>query len=507
MLNATALLAVFLAYTFFLFGIARLTTRNIDHQAFYVGDRQSHWLVIAYGMIGATLSGVTFMSIPGNVYRDNCFYAPFAFSFLIGYAVVAFVLMPLYYDRNLTSIYSYLEQRLGFYSYKSGALFFIVSRLLGATIRTYVVIMVLHVFILKQAGVPFGLVALVFVLLAIFYTHQGGVKTIVWTDTFQTTFSLLALAVTVFAIASKLNVSLFQLCAQAADSDYSSLWNWDASSPSYLFKHLVAGILTPIAMTGLDQGMMQKNMSCKNIGEARKNMMLLAFFVVGVVSFCLFLGVTLAIFCDQNGIAVGSNAADGIKDTDHIFPTVAFHHLGAFTGLVFFLGLISAAYPTCANSLTALTTTVCVDLVGLEKKTHWSDRDKKRFRLVIQCGVTILFLGTVLAIDALKRDSVVNLLYWAAAYTYGPLMALYAFGLLTKRRVWDKCVPVICVAAVAFCFGVEYSNAIGLVIGALRGGNHTFSFGFALLLVNACVTLLGLFLCSTKPKHVANGQG
>ena len=498
-MSATTLLATFLAYTVFLFCIARRTSRNIDHKAFYIGDRQSHWLIIAYGMIGASLSGVTFMSIPGNVYRDNCFYAQFAFSFLIGYAIVAFVLMPLYYKLNLTSIYSFLEQRFGFYSYKSGATFFIVSRLLGAAIRTYVVIMVLHVFLLKQMGIPFWLVALVFVLLAILYTYQGGVQTMIWTDTFQTTLTLLALVVTVLSIAAKLDISFSQLCSQVAASPYATIVNWDTTSPSYLFKHVIAGVFTPIVMTGLDQGMMQKNMSCKNIREAQKNMILLAILAIGVISISLFLGVTLTIFCDQNGITIGSEAADMIKDTDHIFPTVAFHHLGMLTGLMFFLGLISAAYPTCANSLTALTTTMCVDMIGLEKNTLRNDKSKKNIRLVMQWIVTFLFLGTILTINALKCDSVVNLLYWAAAYTYGPLMALYAFGLYTKRRVWDHCVPLICVIAVVACFAVEYFNVIGLVIGAFHGGSYRFSFGFALLLVNACLTLLGLFLCSTKP--------
>ncbi len=493
-MSAMILLASFLAYTILLFIIAWLTSCKIDRKAFYIGSRQSSWGVVAYGMIGASLSGVTFLSIPGNVYKDNCYYTPIALSFFLGYMVVAFVLLPLYYRLNLTSIYTYLEQRFGFYSYKTGAVFFILSRIIGAAIRTYVVIMVLHFFILKQMGIPFWLVGLIFILLAILYTYRGGVKTIVWTDTFQTTFILLAIGVTIFSLASKLDFSCLQLWSAAWDSHYSNMFCWDWSSKSFVPKHMIAGILIPIVMTGLDQGMMQKMMSCKSIREAQKSMVVATFLIIAVIMACLFLGVSLAIFCDRIGLMANQN----ISDTDHIFPEVVFHYLGPGASLCFFIGLISAAYPTCANALTALTTSVCIDLLELEKKESWHDHHKKNARHLIQWLITLLFFGLILIFHAFKGDSVINILYWAATYTYGPLLALYTFGLSCKRRISDRFVPAICFSAPLVCFFIEYFNLVGRAASLFHAEPVTFSFGFSLLLINAVITYLGLLCFSNR---------
>ena len=499
---STLLLVVFIAYTLMLFAVAWLTSRKADQNAFYIGNRKSNWLLVAYGMIGASLSGVTFMSVPGTVYKGNFHYFQLVLAFLISYSIIAFVLLPLYYRLNLTSIYTYLEQRFGFCSYKTGAAFFFVSRLLGAAIRTYIVIMVLHVFVLERLGVPFWVVGLTFILLAIAYTYQGGVKTIVWTDMIQTTFMLLAVIVTLIMVIAKLDLSFGTLCTTVFNSDYSNIFDTDWKSNSFFLKHLLAGIFVPIAMTGLDQGMMQKNLSCKNIGEAQKNMMTGVSLIIVVNFVFLFLGAALVLFCNQNGITVGDDPADTLGKTDMIFPHISFNYLGVFAGICFFVGLISAAYPSCANALTALTTSVCIDLVGLEKRTGWSEKRKKHFRHAVQCVITLLFLAIILLVNALNNDAIVNLVYSIASYTYGPLLALYIFGLYTKRCVKDVCVPVICIVAPLICLVVERYNLIGLIIGQCTGNETTFSFGFSLLLVNAALTTLGLFLCGRKNTNV-----
>ncbi|MCL2348543.1 MAG: sodium:solute symporter [Planctomycetaceae bacterium] len=508
-MSATLLLIVFIVYTAMLFGIAWLTSRNADQKAFYIGGRKSNWLLVAYGYIGASLTGVTFMSVPGAVSKQNFYYLPLVFGFVFGYSVIAYVLIPLYYRLNLTSIYTYLEIRFGACSYKTGASFFIVSRILGAAIRTCVVIMVLHVFVLGKLGVPLWLVALIFILFAILYTYQGGVKTIVWTDSFQTTFMLLAAIVTIVVIASKLDLSFFQLLGQAREDGYTRFFDGNWESKTNFFKQFIAGVFVPIAMTGLDQGMMQKSLSCQNRKESQKNIMLTIALIVIVNMMFLMLGVFLAIFCTTNEILINGfpiNHPDfAIKDADRIFPTVAFDHLGPFVGICFFIGLISAAYPSCANALTSLTTSTCIDLIGLEKKTGWNDNRKKRVRIFVQCIITLLFLGIILAVNVLKNDALINIVYVVASYTYGPLLALYMFGLFTRRKVFDLCVPFICVASPLICFVLEYNNVIGQVISRFQPNSVEpvkFSFGFALLLVNAALTWLGLFCCSRLPHSI-----
>ena len=503
LMSAILLLIVFIVYTAMLFAIAWLTSRNVDQKAYYIGGRKSNWLLVAYGYIGASLSGVTFMSVPGMVYNNRFYYFQMVLAFSVSYLIIAFVLLPLYYRLNLTSIYTYLERRFGFYSYKTGAAFFFISRLLGAAIRTYIVIMVLHVFVLERLGVPFWLVGLVFILLAIVYTWQGGVKTIVWTDMIQTTFMLLAAVVTLIMVVSKLGLSFGTLCATVFNSDYSNILDTDWKSESFFLKHLIAGMFIPIAMTGLDQGMMQKNLSCKNIGESQKNMMTGIVLIIIVNFVFLFLGASLVLFCHENGITVGKDGV--LAKTDLIFPHIAFNDLGVFAGLCFFVGLVSAAYPTCANALTALTTSVCIDLIGLEKRTTLSENHRKHVRHVVQCVITLLFLGVILLVDALNNDAMITLVYKIASYTYGPLLALYMFGLFTKRKVKDVCVPAICVASPLICFGLEYNNIIGQAISHFQpvGEPVKFSFGFALLLVNAALTWLGLFCCSSQTRSLS----
>lgn len=495
-MNALTLLAVFSIYTIALFVIAWASSRKSDARTFYFGDRKSNWIVVSYGMIGASVSGVTFLSLPGNVLVDDCHYLPLVLSYMIGYLVIAFVLLPLYYRSNLTSIYLFLEHKTGPYGYKTGAFFFIVSRLLGVAIRTFVVTMVLHVFVLHRFGLPFWSVALIFTLLAIAYTYQGGIKTIIWTDTFQTTFVLLALFFTFFSILARMEWSVPEFFARAAESPYSSLFDWDWSSKSFVPKHVIAGILAPIVMTGLDQGMMQKNMSCKTLFESQKNVVVYSVLVVLFCIGCLVLGVALALFCRRAGITVGQGTEFHLQDADRVFPVVVFEHLGPVTGICFFIGLISAAYPACANALTAVTTSICVDLLELEKKAVPGVTGRNRVRKAVLCLVTILFLGIILLIDAWKSGAIVDVMFWAAAYTYGPLLGLFAFAIFSRRTVYDPCVPVVCFCSPLLCFLVEYCNLIGILYGTVFGETIDFSFGFALLLINGLLTCFGLFCCS-----------
>ncbi len=481
-MNATILLITFLLYTALLFFIAWLTSRKADNQTYFTGNRKSNWFLVAYGMIGASLSGVSFMSVPGNVINENFYYLPMILGMIMGSGVIAFLLLPMYFKLNLTSIYAYLDTRFGAHSYKTGASFFIISRLLGATVRTFLVIFVLYNFVLKDVGVPFWVAATVFVVLAILYTMRGGVKTIIWTDTLQTTFMISAIVVSVVFICKELNWDFSQMIANVRESSYSEMFDSNPDSASNWIKRFLSGMVIPIAMMGLDQAMMQKSLSCKNIGEAQKNTMTSVIMMVPINLLFLTLGAILAIYIQQHPELMSAvTNSTGSIEADKIFPTVAFA-LKPFVGVIFFIGLISAAYPTCANALTSLTTSTCIDLIGLDKK-DWSDDKKKKVRLNVTYVLAILFILLIIVFNILKNDAVVNMVYQIAAYTYGPLLGLYMFGLLTKINVRDRAVPYICVAAPIMSFFIN---------------KYIFNFGFSLIIVCAALTVLGLLVFKKK---------
>lgn len=483
-MNASILLITFLIYTALLFLIAFLTSRKADNQSYFTGNRKSNWFLVAYGMIGASLSGVSFMSVPGNVFNEKFYYLPMLLGMIIGYAIIAGVLIPLYYKMNLTSIYTYLDKRLGNYSYKTGASFFIISRLLGASVRTFLVIFVLYNFVLSQVGVPFWLAAAVFVILAILYTLKGGVKTIIWTDMMQTTFMIVAIVVSVIYICVDLGWNFTDMIANVYNSSYSDMFNTDSAAASNWIKRFLSGVLIPIAMTGLDQAMMQKSLSCKNIRESQKNVMTSITMMIPINLLFLTLGAILAIYMKEHPelLTLVTNASGNVE-ADKIFPTVAFS-LRTVVGVIFFVGLISAAYPTCANALTSLTTSTCIDLVGMEKKS-WTNEKKKQVRQIVTAVMAILFALLIIMFNVIKNDAVINMVYQIAAYTYGPLLGLFMFGILTKAAVYDKAVPYICVAAPLFCFVIE---------------KYVFSFGFSLIAVCAALTFLGLLLFKRSAK-------
>ena len=480
------ILGIFFIYTLVLFSVTWFTARKADNQSFFIGNKVSPWFVVAYGMIGASLSGVTFMSVPGWVNDTQFSYMVVVLGYLFGYFVIALVLLPLYYRLKLTSIYSYLEQRFGFWSYKTGAGFFILSRTLGASLRMFLVIKVLQIFVFDAWNVPFWINVLVFIILIILYTLKGGIRTIIWTDTLQTTFMLLAVVLSVIYIGKDLHISLVKLVTVVKESSVSKMFITDWHHPRFFLKQFFSGMFITIVMTGLDQEMMQKNLSCKNIREAQKNMFTFSGILVFVNLLFLFLGALLLIFMKNKGIAVASS--------DDIFPTVAIRYLGPVAGVVFLIGLISAAFPSADGALTSLTTVVSIDFLGLERRKGLSEKAKTRIRYAVHLAIALVFFISVLMFSILNDRAVIDKLFTIAGYTYGPLLGLYSFGLFTRRTVNDKITPAIAIFSPVACFFLS-KYSVELFNG--------YKFGFELLLLNGLLTFIGLYIFSKRnPKTV-----
>ena len=472
-------LLAFALYTIVLFVISHYTSRNAGKNSFFGAERKAPWPVVAYGMVGASISGVTFISVPGNVWVQNFFYVPLVLGFVVGYIVIAKVLLPLYYKMNLTSIYTYLGERFGQKSYKTGTTVFMVSRLLGAAVRVFVVIVVFFSFLPKQiqsAGLlSFSLVSLIFLLLLYLYTYRGGVKTIIWTDALQTTFMLLAVGLTIYYICRDMDWTAAQMLREISASDYVEIFDWDWSHGTNAIKQFISGIFVTIAMTGLDQSMMQKNLACKDLKSAQKNMYTTSVIIVVVNFFFLLLGALLCIFVANHG----GLEPMGITKTDEIFPTIVSRYFGVGLGIVFLIGLISASYPSAGAALTSLTTSFCVDFLH--------DRDEKR-RKRIHALVTFVFFILLILLYVLSNDAVVNLVYKLASYTYGPLLGFFFFGILSKRRVLDAASPYIAIASPLLC----------LVANLLLKHFCGFDLGFSLLILNGALSFGGLWIFSKK---------
>jgi len=484
------ILAIFLIYTVILFAVTWITARKADSQSFFIGNKSSIWFVVAYGMIGASLSGVTFMSVPGWVKDTQFSYMVVVLGNLFGYAVIALVLLPLYYRLKLTSIYTYLNQRFGYWSYKTGAAFFILSRTLGASLRMFLVINVMQIFVFDAWNVPFWINVFIFIVLIILYTLKGGIKTIIWTDTFQTTFMLLAVVLTVVFISRDLNISLPKLFTAVKDSPASNMFILDWSHPRFFLKQFFSGMFITISMTGLDQEMMQKNLSCRNIREAQKNMFTFSAILVFVNLVFLFLGALLLIYAQAKGVVVASS--------DDLFPTIAIKFLGPLAGIVFLVGLISAAFPSADGAMTSLTTSVSIDFLGLDQRKGISEVKRTRIRYAVHLSIALVFFISVMIFSVLENKAVIDKLFTIAGYTYGPLLGLYSFGLFTSRRVSDRVTPVIAILSPVICyilsrFSVELFNG--------------YKFGFELLLLNGFLTFMGLLLFSKKNKDVVAEKG
>ncbi len=477
-MSAWMIVAVFAVYTALLFAITFLTTRKVNNDSFYRGNRNSPWFVVAYGMVGASLSGVTFMSVPGNVMRENFYYFPMVLGFIAGYVVVATVLLPLYYKLNLTSIYTYIDKRFGTASYKSGAAFFLLSRSLGATLRMFLVISVLYEFVFRQFGLPFWGVTALFILLILGYTFKGGIRTIVWTDTLQTTFMLLAVIISIICICRYADWSFAQMLEQVRHSPYSEVFQTDPTHKRYFLKQFVSGLFVTVTMTGLDQDMMQKNLSCRNLKDAQKNMFSFSAILLVMNIFFLVLGAILCLYAVQNGIPC--------TDTDYLFPEIAIRRLPVLAGLTFMIGVLSAAYSSADGAMTALTTSFTIDILDVEKKRYSEERVRKiRYRVHL-CTAVVFFLF-IMMFYALKSDAVINMVYDIASYTYGPLLGLFFAGIYTKWRVKDRWVPFVVLASPVLSF---------VIVQICKGLGY--NFGFELLLLNGALTVLGIGLFRQK---------
>jgi solute:Na+ symporter, SSS family len=476
------ILSIFLIYVIILFAVTWFTARKADSQSFFLGNKISPWFVVAYGMIGASLSGVTFMSVPGWVKDTQFSYMVVVLGYLFGYFVIALVLLPLYYKLKLTSIYSYLDQRFGFWTYKTGAGFFLISRTLGASLRMFLVINVLQIFVFDAWNIPFWINVLVFITLIIVYTLKGGIRTIIWTDTLQTTFMLLAVVLSVIFISKDLDISLVKLFHTVKESSVSKMIITDWHHERFFVKQFFSGMFITIVMTGLDQEMMQKNLSCRNIKEAQKNMFTFSWILIFVNMLFLFLGAILLIFVQSKGVVVASS--------DDLFPTIAIRYLGPVAGVVFLIGLISAAFPSADGALTSLTTSVSIDFLRLDKREGITEQTKTRIRYIVHLSIACVFFVSVLMFNTLRDKAVIDKLFTIAGYTYGPLLGLYSFGLFTKRNVNDRLTPLIAVISPLVCYFLsKYSEVIF----------NGYKFGFELLLLNGLLTFTGLYIFSRRP--------
>jgi Na+/proline symporter len=498
-MSSFVLFSFVIGYFVLLLGVAWFTSRNSNNDSFFIGNRNSNWMLVAFGMIGTSLSGVTFVSVPGTVgdFSGDVFkgfgYFQVVIGYFLGYIVIAFVLLPLYYKLNLTSIYNYLKERFGFFSYKTGSLFFILSRTIGATARLYLVINVLQIFILDRMGVSFTVTTLIILLMILLYTFEGGVKTIVYTDTLQTSFMLLGLIVCVIYILSNLHLNIGTALDTLSVKGYTNIFNMDPGSKGFFVKQIIGGAFIAIAMTGLDQEMMQKNISVKNLKDSQKNMMTFSTVIVIVNFLFLLLGGLLYLYILQNGGAYdGKQLLLEGKNVigDDLFPTVALHFLPQAVSIIFIIGLISALFPSADGALTALTSSFCIDMLGLKRRKDWDEKKQKRVRLAVHFTFTIIFFLCILVFKTINNKSIIYVILDLAGYTYGPLLGLFAFGILTKRKIKDGIiVSFICILAPVLTYLLSKNSA------TLLGG---YQVGIELLIINGLLTFTGLLLISGK---------
>ena len=490
-MSSTLILTCVLAYSALLFFVVWLTSRKADNESYFIGNRSSKWYVVAYGMIGASLSGVTFMSVPGWVGSTQFSYMMVVFGYFAGYLVVATVLLPLYYRLHLTSIYSYLQTRFGFHSYKTGALFFILSRTIGSALRLYIVINVLQTFVFDQWGISFWFTTAAFILLILLYTYKGGVKTIIWTDTLQTTFMLAALVLSIVLIAKQLGFSASDVFQNVVNGDYSRMVVTDINAKNYFLKHFFGGMFITIAMTGLDQEMMQKNISVKTLGGSKKNMIWFSIVLVFINFLFLSLGVMLYLFAKSKNMEIPALS-------DDLFPTIALGFLGTVSAVFFIIGLISAAYPSADGALTALTSSFCLDILGIRRNVNLNEEQQKKIRYKVHFSFAALLFLVIVIFRIINDRAVIDKVLTIASYTYGPLLGLFAFGIFSKRIPNDRFVPVICLLAPVICYVLNENSA------ALFNG---YKFGYELLIVNGFLTSIGLLAISRKavmqPKAIA----
>ncbi|MEN8115548.1 MAG: sodium:solute symporter [Bacteroidota bacterium] len=478
-MNPYLVLGIVLGYFLVLVGISWLTSRNADTQTFFTANRKSPWYLVAFGMIGATLSGVTFISLPGEVGNSAFSYLQFVMGNVVGYWLVTGILIPLYYRLNLISIYSFLDQRFGVKSYKTGSFFFLVSKLIGAAFRLFLVAGVLQIAFFDAFNIPFTLTVIVTIALIWVYTFKGGIKTIVWTDTLQTLFLVSAVIFTIIAISKNLDLDASGLIKSISKDPNSQIFFWDWRSGENFYKQFFAGIFITIVMVGMDQDMMQKNLTCKNKREAQKNMLVFSVsFLLSVVLF-LSLGVMLYAYAKQSGIAIPEN-------TDDLYPMLALNNFGLAVGIAFLLGITAAAYSSADSALTALTTSFSVDFLKIER---FEEKKKQKLKKYSHLMFSVLLIVVILIFRVINDESVVKAVFRVAGYTYGPILGLFVFGLYSKRSVKDKWVPLVGISAPVLSFVIsKYSKLIF----------NGYEFGFELLILNGLIMVMGLLIISRK---------
>lgn len=469
-----------IGYFLILLAVAWYTGKNSDNHSFFIGNKNSNWMLVAFGMVGTSLSGVTFVSVPGAVAKESFAYIQITLGYLIGYTMIAYILLPLYYRLNLTSIYHYLSSRMGFNAYKTGSSFFILSRTLGATARLYLVVNILQEAILNSFNVPFWATTLIILIMILLYTYEGGVKTIVYTDTLQTTCMLAGLVICVFYILNQMDMGFGESLQAMHNKGYSTIFVTDPNSRFYFLKQIIAGAFITVTMTGMDQEMMQKNISVKTLKDSQKNVMSMAITLATVIVIFLFLGGLLYLYAERlNIVATG----------DKIFPVLAMEHMPPIVSVIFIIALISALFPSADGAITALTSTFCIDIIGIQRRADLSEAAQKKIRQRVHLTFAAIFLVFVLVFKWVNDPSMIGLLLKIAAYTYGPLLGLFTFGIMTKRVVNDKWVPIVCVAAPILCFILDKFQKD--LLGA-------YEVGLELLIINGAITFIGLLMISKK---------
>ncbi len=480
-MNPLLISFIIVGYFAVLILISFFTGKHADTHTFFTANRQSPWYLVAFGMIGASLSGITFISVPGEVgnvvageaERSQFSYFQVVLGYLLGYLVIARFLLPLYYKLNLITIYTYLDQRFGKFSYKTGSFFFLLSRTIGAAFRLFLVAMVLQIAIFEGI-VAFEITVLITIALIWVYTFKGGIKTIVWTDTLQTLMMLLAVVITIYLVARDLNISMADLPGVIKDSGYSKIFFWEGNTKHNFFKQFFSGAFIAIVMTGLDQDMMQKNLTCRNLKESQKNMYWFSVVLIFVNLLFLSMGVLLYLYAGANNISIPAR-------TDELYPLLAINYFPALAAILFLLGIIAAAYSSADSALTALTTSFCVDFIGFSNK---SEAARKKIKTRVHLGFSLLLFLVIVVFRNINDDSLINNLFKAAGFTYGPLLGLFAFGMFTKYSIKDKWTPAVCISAPIISYILDVNSREWL------GG---FEFGFSILMVNGLLTFLGLY--------------
>lgn len=482
-MNSTIILLIIISYFGVLMLISHFVSKNTSDDSFYTGDRKSPWQVVAFGMIGAVMSGVTFVSIPGMVSNNYFYYLQFVFGNVVGYIFITYVLIPIYYNLQLVSIYSYLETRFGSRTYKTGSLFFLISQSFGAALRLLLAAKILQYAVFDALNIPFFLTVIIILILIWMYTNKSGIKTIVWTDTLQTFFLLMAAIVSIFIIKDSLNLSFSETITSVTNHKYFKVFNWDFNSGSNFFKQFISGILIAVAMVGLDQNMMQKTLTCKSKKEAQRNILTFSLFLALAQFLFLGLGVMLYLYAEKFGIQLEIENGQFIH-TDNLFPMLSLGSFGTVAAISFILGITAASFSSVDSSLTALTTSFTHDFLDI---THKTSKEKKRLKNYVLLGFSIVIFIIIMLFSGSKGD-VITTIFKVAGYTYGPLLGLYLLGIFTKIKIKDKAVPYICVLMPLLTYYINYIVKV----------KFSFDLGFMNILLNACLTILCLILIRNK---------